>query len=134
MLRRMDGSGVTGFHRMDWDGAAALMRRLMEWGALAGAMFLLCRVSTAVPASPFGMAFLAAALMAGKSAAALLAGCLTAAMNGSLRDFNLALPIGAAVVLGGSIAWDALAPRWGDVSAALRGRMRRMSERLRPTK
>lgn len=105
MLRRIEGLGALGLRRMDWDGAAELMRKALGWTALAGAMFLLCRVQ-AERLAPFAMAFLAAALFAGHNAAALLAGCLAGAMNGSLQDFNLRLPIGAAIALGGSIAWE----------------------------
>ena len=90
---------------MDWEAGAALARRLLGWAALAGAMFLLCQARTEL-AAPFAMAFLAAALTAGRGAtAALLAGCLAGATRGSIRDFDLRLPIGAAVVLGGCIAW-----------------------------
>ena len=132
MLRRMEGLGAPGARRMDWDGAATLGRRALEWAALAGAMFLLCRARAAMAAAPFGMAFLAAALLAGKSAAALLAGCVAGAMDGGLRDFELRLPIGAAIVLGGSIAWDCLKPlrerarasRWWRVAAERLVRLR----------
>ena len=106
MLNRLEGrSGAWGLHRMDWDGAAALGRKALCWFALAGATFLLCRVHAA-----FAMAFLAAALLAGRNTAALLAGCVAGGMHGSLQSFDLRLPIGAAIVLGGSIAWEMLRP------------------------
>lgn len=114
MLRRIEVLGATALGRMDWDGAIALARRGLVWTALAGATFLLCRVQ-AGRLAPFAMAFLAAALLTGRGAAALLIGCLAGAMSGSLRDFNLRLPIGAAVVLGGVIAWECARPalrRW----------------------
>ena len=110
MLRRMDGWVASGLQRMEWDGAAALGRRELAWFALAGTAFLLCKAQMPLTLAPFGMAFLAAALLAGKNAAALLAGCVAAAMGGSLADFNLRLPAGAAIVLGGGMAWDALSP------------------------
>ena len=128
MLRRMDGLGIAGFGRMDWDGAAALGRRLLEWGALAGTMFLLCRATGASMPAPFAMAFLAAALTAGRNAAALLAGCAAGAVNGGLAGFNLRLPVGAAIVVGGGIAWDMLAP--GLQSSLAEGWLKRLGDRL----
>ncbi len=110
MLRGMDGWVASGFRRMDWDGAAALGRRALVWLALAGTAYLLCRARLPPLLAPFGMAFLAAGLAMGKNAAALLAGCVAGAMGGSLAEFNLRLPAGAAIVLGGGIAWDALSP------------------------
>ena len=126
MLHGIEGIGALP-RRIDRDGAAALGRRALGWLGLAGAMALLCRVQPAQMLAPFAMAFMAAALLAGHGAAALLAGCLAGAVNGPLRDFNLRLPIGAAIVLGGSIAWDLLrsapgrAPAAGRASAAERG-------------
>ena len=110
MLHRMDGWVASGFRGMDWDGAAALARRALVWLALAGGVFLLCRAQLPPTLAPFGMAFLAAGLAAGKSAAALLAGCVAGAMGPTLAEFNLRIPAGAAIVLGGGIAWDALSP------------------------
>ena len=128
MLRRMDGWVASGFHRMDWDGAAALGRRALAWFALGGAAFLLCRAQLPPGLAPFGMAFLAAALMAGKNAAALLTGCAAAAVGGGAAAFNWCLPAGAAIVVGGGIAWDALTPA---LRRALRqGPWRRIGENL----
>ena len=110
MLHRMDAWVASEFQRMDWDGAAALGRRALVWFGLAGTVFLLCKAQLPPTMAPFGMAFLAAALAARKSGAALLVGCVLAAMGGSPAEFNLRLPAGAAIVLGGGIAWDALAP------------------------
>lgn len=110
MLRRMDGWGAALLRRADWGGATALARRAAAFAGLAGAMFLLCRAQPAAGLAPFGMAFLAAALLAGWSTAALLAGCVLAAIHGGPRDFDLALPVGAAVALGGSLAADVLLP------------------------
>ena len=110
MLRRMDGWVASGFRRMDWGEAAALGRRALVWLALAGTAYLLCRAQLPPLLAPFGMAFLAAGLAAGKDGAALLAGCVAGAMEGSLAKFNLRLPAGAAIVLGCGIAWDALSP------------------------
>ena len=108
MQRRLEQAGAL-WRGMDWEAGAALGRRLLGWAALAGAMFLLCQARTAL-AAPFAMAFLAAALLSGKGAAAMLLGCVAGAARGSLRDFDLRLPIGAAIVLGGAIAWDAARP------------------------
>ena len=77
MLHRMEGLGLWGFQGPDREEAVVLGRRALGWAALAGVMFLLCRVQASLLA-PFGMAFLAAALLAGRSAGALLAGCLGA--------------------------------------------------------
>ena len=110
MLHRMDAWVASEFQRMDWDGAAALGRRALVWFGLAGTVFLLCKAQLPPTMAPFGMAFLAAALAARKSGAALLVGCVLAALGGSPAEFNLRLPAGAAIVLGGGIAWDALAP------------------------
>ena len=110
MLRRMDGWVASGFQGIDWDGAAALGRRGLMWFALAGTVFLLGRVQMPPTLAPFAIAFLAAALATGKNAAALLAGCVAAAMGDGWAHFNYRLPAGAAVVLGGGIAWDALSP------------------------
>ena len=84
--------------------------RLLGWALLALAMLLLCRAQLAPMSAPFAMAFLSAALLAGKNAGAMLVGCMLGAINGSLRDFNLLLPIGAAIILGGSITWDLCRP------------------------
>ena len=132
MLRRIEGTGWTGLLR--WDaGGAALAGRLLKGLGMAAVMFLLCRATGEVTPAPFGMALLAAALLAGRNAAALLVGCMAAALRGGLRAFDLRLPVGAALVLGGSIAWELAAPalrdRWeGPAGAALR----RWAARLRP--
>lgn len=110
MQRRMDGWGASGFRRMDWDGAGLLGRRALVWLALAGTVYLLCRAQLPSLLAPFGMAFLAAGLAAGKNGVALLAGCVAGAVEGTPATFNLRLPAGAAIVLGGGIAWDALSP------------------------
>lgn len=113
MLRRLAGVGAWERRTMDWEAGARLARRALGWAALAGAMFLLCRAGAgqwgqAAPLAPFAMAFLSAALLTERSAAALLAGCFAGALHGPLRDFDLRLPVGAAIVLGGSLAWPAL--------------------------
>ena len=117
MLRRLESAGALG-RVLDGEGAARLARRALGWAALAGAMFLLCRAGIgggAAGLAPFAMAFLSAALMTGRATGALLAGCLAGAVNGPIQTWNLRLPIGAALVLGGSIAWDFARPavaRW----------------------
>lgn len=123
MLRRMEstGQGALGLRVADWDGAARLARRALGWTALAGVMFVLCRgrVSLAGEAgrlAPFAMAFFAAALLANRAAlagfgaAALLVGCLAGALGGEAQPFDLRLPVGAAVVLAGSLARDFAGP------------------------
>ena len=128
MLRRIEGMDALGLGRMDWDRAAALARRALWWTALAGTMFLLCRARALSACAPFAMAFLAAALLAGKSPSALLAGCVAGAVNGAIQDFDLRLPMGAAIVLGGNLLWDQLGP---GLSAALRGVRSRMGREPR---
>ena len=114
MQRRMERAGAL-WRGMDMSGAAALGRKALGWALAAGTMFLLCR-ARAGQAAPFAMAFLAAALLAGRvdlaarSTAALLAGCLAGALGFSARPFDLRLPMGAAIILGGSLAWDGLRP------------------------
>jgi len=131
MLRRMDGWAASGFRRMDWDGAATLGRRGLMWLALAGTVVLLCKAQLPPLLAPFGMAFLAAGLAAGRNGVALLAGCLAGAMGGSPAEFNLRLPAGAAIVLGGGIAWDALSSM---LRRALgQGLRLRVGERIRGT-
>ena len=90
--------------------ALAWTRRAGVWLMRGGVTFALCRVQSARLA-PFGMAWFAAQLSAGRSAAAMLAGILAASEDGGIADFNLRLPIGAAIALGGMLAWDALARR-----------------------
>ena len=138
MLHRLDGWAAAGFRGMDWDGAAELGRKALVWFALAGTIFLLCKAQLPPSLAPFGMAFLAAAFTAGNRGLALPAGCVAAAIGSSLADFNLRLPAGAAIVLGGGIAWDALSPSlrralsrgpWGRVAAGLPHRAGRMPRR-----
>lgn len=135
MLHRAVELSATRLFGWDVDGAA-LAGRLLRGLGLAGAMFLLCRLSGTAAPAPFAMAFLSAALLAGQSAAALLAGCLAGAVTGGPAGFDLRLPIGAAIVLGGGIAWDLSEPFLRRRLAALRdglpGRLlRRARARLR---
>ena len=101
MLRRMENV---------WAAAdlSALARRAAEWTALAGVTALLCRAWPVPGTAPFAMAFLAAALTAGWGAAALVAGCLLGALGGEPPRFEAAIPLGAAVALGGAAARDLL--------------------------
>ncbi len=132
MLLSIEGLGWAELLR--WDaGGTALAGRLLRGLGMAAAMFLLCRATGNVTLAPFGMALLAAALMAGRSAAAPLIGCMAAALRGGLAEFDLRLPVGAALVLGGSLAWDLAAPalgRWRNGPAG--GRLRQLAARLQP--
>ena len=121
MLDGMDGLSGRLAGSVDRERAVAMGRRVLEWGALAVAMFLVCQVRPAQEA-PFGMAFLAAAFLAGKNAVALLAGCLAGVINGGLGRLDLRLPIGAAVVLGGGVAAGHLLPAWDRARAEGRWR------------
>ena len=109
MFHRIGAAGAV-LHRMDWDNAAALMRKALGWTALAGTAFLLCKAQVVPMLAPFAMAFLAAALLMGRNIAALLTGCVAGALGATLSDFNLRLPVGAAVVLIGGICRDLLLP------------------------
>ena len=111
MLRRIEGLGTMRLRRAEWEDVLALGRRSLVWLASAGAMFLLCRAQTPGGLAPFAMAFLAAALPAGRNAAALLVGCVCGAINGAHQGFDLRLPVGAAIVLGACILREQLAPR-----------------------
>ena len=115
-----------------WDSQGVMMwaRRLLGGLLLAAAMALACRVQLMPGVAAFGMALLAAALMAGRSAAALLAGCLLAAVEGTLRDFNLRLPVGAAIALGGVLLWEGARDRLAGGGANARGFRRRLAENL----
>ncbi|MBR6219437.1 MAG: hypothetical protein IKQ80_02600, partial [Clostridia bacterium] len=136
MLHRAVGLSATRWFGLDLDGAA-LAGRLLKGLGLAGAMYLLCKLSGQAAPAPFAMAFLSAALLAGHGAAALLAGCLAGSVSGGPALVDLRLPIGAAIVLGGSIAWDLWGPALGrNLAAARRGlpgdALRRARARLRP--
>lgn len=113
----------------DLDRAAIWARRITGWLLLAAIAALACRVQLTPGAAAFGMALLSAALLAGRSASALLLGCVAAALGGSLADFNLRLPTGAAIVLSGSLLWDALR-QWAIGANAPRGFRRRLMENL----
>ena len=89
---------------------------------LAGVAFLLGRAVLAAVGpmcalAPFAIALFAAGLTAGLNPAPLLAGCVLGAVGPGLRAFNLALPLGCAVVLAGSLIQSAVGPRikrlWG---------------------
>lgn len=117
---------------IDWDAGAALARKALLWCAPAGAMFLLCRAQVAGGLAPFATALLAAALTAGHGMAALLAGCLAGSVNGTLRDFNLRLPVGAIIVLAGYIGWESLSAMLADGrGSARRSRLMPGMARLR---
>ena len=143
MLRRLESAGALG-RVLDGEGAARLARRALGWAALAGAMFMLCRAgvgSGAAGLAPFAMAFFSAALMTGRATGALLAGCLAGAVNGPIQTWDVRLPIGAALVLGGSIAWDFARPAVARWLAAEGGRRlpalftgRRVSRTLAPNR
>ena len=87
--------------------------RLLKPALLGVMMFILCRAQPVPALSPFAMAFFAAAMMAGESAAALLLGGMLGAINGTIEDFNLSIPIGATMILGGSLLWDLVIRRMG---------------------
>ena len=114
-----------------WDAvrAAAWARRILGWLLLAAVVGLACRVQLMPGVAAFGMALLSAALLAGHSAAALLVGCVAASLGETLADFNLRLPVGAAIALSGSLLWDALRQR-AVSSEAPRGFRHRLMENL----
>ena len=91
-------------------------------GALAWALSRAAavRLTPMAHLAPFALALFAAGVAAGRSAAALLAGCVLGSVNGTLDAFNLSLPIGCAVILAGSLGWSLMEPALGRVMAALR--------------
>lgn len=99
----------TELRMMDWNMARGLMGRLARPMLACGVMFVLCGAQPALALAPFALAFFAAALVAGENAAALLLGGMAGAFNGSIENFNLSIPIGAAIILAGSLLWDLFA-------------------------
>lgn len=86
----------------------------IKFAVLAAGMYALCRAQTVMGLAPLALALLAAIMTcrtgamgpAGLNCGALLVGCLVGAWNGSISDFNLLLPVGAAIVMALSLAWD----------------------------
>ena len=102
-------------------GALLTMVKFVAVMALCWALSraVLVRPAPMAGLAPFSMALFAAGLSAGLNPAALLAGCLAGAVNGPLETFNLCLPIGCAVILGGSLLWSLTGPALGRLRAAL---------------
>lgn len=105
--------------------AKAALSALLHFLLLGALAFLLSRATVATLApmaalAPFAMALFAAGIVAGKNAAALLAGCMLGSIRQTLDAFNLSVPIGCAVILGGSLAWSLIEPNMGRIRAALR--------------
>lgn len=103
----------------------AALSALLHFALLMALAFALSRavvvrLDPMAALAPFAMALFAAGIVAGKNPAALLAGCVLGAINGSLDTFNLSIPIGCAVILGGSLAWSLAGPWLGRLRAALR--------------
>lgn len=103
----------------------AALSALLQFLLLAALAFALSRATVAdlnpmAALAPFAMALFAAGAVAGRSAAALLMGCVLGSIRDTLYAFNLSVPIGCAVILGGSLAWSVLEPRLGKLRAALR--------------
>lgn len=112
-------------HLPDPSAARAALTVVTQFVLLMALAFALSRATVAELApmaalAPFAMALFAAGLVAGKSAAALLAGCVLGSLRGTLDAFNLSIPIGCAVILGLSLLWSLVGPRVGRLRAALR--------------
>ena len=74
-------------------------------------MFILCRVRPVMDLAPFAAAFFAGALSAGVNCAALVAGGLLGSLRGMPPAVDLNVLTGAAIVLGGGLAWESLRKR-----------------------
>lgn len=103
----------------------AALSALMQFLLLSALAFALSRATVVrlnpmAALAPFAMALFAAGVTAGGNAAALLAGCVLGAVNGTLDTFNLSIPIGCAVILGGSLLSSLAEPMVGRLRAALR--------------
>ena len=85
--------------------AGERVRRALGALALAAVMAMLCRAGGGT--TGFGMAFLSAAMMAGKGLAPLLIGCAAGMPGRGAGVIDLTLPAGAVVVLAGNLAWTA---------------------------
>ena len=103
----------------------AALSALLQWLLMGALAFALSRATVARLApmaalAPFAMALFAAGIVAGRNAAALLAGCVLGAVRHTLDAFNLSVPIGCAVILAASLAWSLAEPGLGRLRAALR--------------
>ena len=110
----------------DREQARALAGKLPGGLAVAGAMALLGRAAGGT--TGFAMAFMAAALLTGKSLAALLLGCGLGLIPLEPGPIDLSLPLGAAVVLAGHLVWlgaEALARRRDGANKARNRRLAR---------
>lgn len=103
----------------------AALSALLQFLVLAALAFALSRATVAnldpmAALAPFALALFAAGVVAGGNAAALLTGCVLGSIREALYTFNLSIPIGCAVILGGSLSWSLIEPRLGRLRAALR--------------
>ena len=112
-------------HLPDPAAVRTALSALMHFVLLGALAFMLSRavvvrLSPMAGIAPFALALFAAGVTAGRSAAALLAGCLLGSVNATPDAFNLSIPIGCAVILGGSLAWSLAAPWLGQLRAAVK--------------
>ena len=126
MLKTFRENAVDRMPRLpDPAAARAALGALLQFLLLAALAFALSRatvvrLSPMAALAPFAMALFAAGIEAGKNAAALLTGCMLGSVNATLDTFNLSIPVGCAVILGGSLAWSLAEPGLGRLRAALR--------------
>jgi len=118
MLKAFRELALTGPRLPEPEVVRAGMAAAGRFLGLAGVAFLLGRAVLAAVGpmcalAPFAIALFAAGLTAGLNPAPLLAGCVLGAVGPGLRAFNLALPLGCAVVLAGSLIRSAVGPRLG---------------------
>ena len=134
MLRSVREGALSRLSLPDPAALCDMLRGLLHFILLGAAAYLLCRARFALRLAPLGMALLAAGLAAGVDMAALLAGCLLAGWNGSLARFgyDLAMPVGAAVVLLGGLIWNAAAPFLRRITAGWRRAPQARSPNLAP--
>ena len=119
MLKSIKGmeAGPRAWTREDVRRALAVVARL---AALSMLLFALSRAQGFGGLAPFAVACFAAGLALRRSTGAMLLGCVLGAVKGGIETFNLTLPAGCAIALGGSLAWSAAAPTIGRWRAARR--------------
>ena len=134
MLRSVREGALSRVSLPDPAALRAMLRGLLHFTLLGAAAYLLCRARFALRLAPLGMALLAAGMAAGVDLAALLMGCLLAGWNGSLARFgyDLAMPVGAAVILLGGLVWNAALPGLRRITSAWRRAPQARSPNLAP--
>jgi len=102
MLRALSRQDKIG--RLDWLGSFA--RRSLRPLCLAAITFVLMHCEPAGDCAPLAVAFFAAGLASGESAAALVIGCLAGMLRLPLREINMVSAIACAGVLAGEMVFS----------------------------